>query len=242
MTTLVFTGCAKKPLQEKAIKEEYFDGEVMMTKNGAALPAGKLGMRLLGLGAQGEDVRTLQERLKLAGFVNLQFSPGVFDEITKKAVINYQKGENPYLKEILHWQPADALEPTGVVGLEFCRQIIRKTGFHAKLILYEIKLNDNLWTLAQKFKVPFRAIILLNNFNSANPVLKVSQKIFFIIHPDPNHEKIYSIQAGDSLEKIAEKNQISVPEIIEANCLFEGNALKAGEKIYLPAPAENPEF
>lgn len=234
-----FLGCGPaKNYSEKVVRKEYLDGEVKVTRNETEGPSGQLASRVLKEGMQGEDVSALQARLRLAGFVTYPFTPGVFDQFTKKAVIECQKGTAPYLKEILKSGPQLVMEPTGVAGPDFCRYLIRKTGYWAKLITYQVKPNDNLWLISHQYGLSLRALMILNNFEEKNPRLQIGQKIFIIIHPAPDQEKIYQILPGDTLASIAEKNNLAKEIIIQANCLSDNQVLKVGDYLYLPAKPE----
>ena len=77
-------------------------------------------MKNLKLGASGEDVRRLQERLKEFGFYDGEIT-GEFDEKTEESVISFQKSEGltpDGFVGIMTMHELDLLEPEPIGGDE----------------------------------------------------------------------------------------------------------------------------
>ncbi|WP_245684763.1 LysM peptidoglycan-binding domain-containing protein [Orenia metallireducens] len=111
---------------------------------------------------------------------------------------------------------------------------------------YQIKAGDTLYSLAQRFNTTVSAII------SANPEidpdnLQVGDKIFIPLqkeYPSCPEGNYYTIKAGDSFYAIADRFNISVDDLQEANPYVEPNNLKVGEVICIPLatpPVECPQ-
>jgi LysM repeat protein len=169
----------------------------------------------------------------MAGFTNYQFNQGIFDYLTRKALIEYQSGQNPFLKEVLGFSPSDKMEANGIADVGLCRHIIKKTGYYSKLLIYQINYGDTLSAISGRFKIGVKDLILLNNITKEG-FIKTGQKIFILIRPDSSLEKSYKIKAGESLEMIANRFQIPLDDLIKSNCLFISGTIKTGELLYIP--------
>ena len=110
---------------------------------------------------------------------------------------------------------------------------------------YIIKEGDTLYKLAQKFETTISALIGANpnidpNNLTVGDLLCIPLQERFPSCPEENY---YRIQAGDSLYKIAQKFNISVDDLKEANPLLEPPNLQIGEIICIPVatpPVECP--
>lgn len=123
-------------------------------------------------------------------------------------------------------------------------------------VRYQIKPNDNLLTIAKKYKTTLALLKEVNKLKSNNLhigqtlliptetstltkiVLNSEQRYFSSIHsklPEV-HITNYAIQHGDSLDSIARKFDVKVREIRFWNGLKEHTSLKPGTKLILWPP------
>ncbi|MDR0901668.1 MAG: LysM peptidoglycan-binding domain-containing protein [Opitutaceae bacterium] len=128
------------------------------------------------------------------------------------------------------YQPA---EVTGVVPLS----------------TYTVVSGDSLWKIARKKGVPEAEIRAANNLNSTS--LKVGQTLVIPAKPGalatagapgaaPAPATItYTVLAGDSLDRIARRNNTTAAKIRELNKLS-SNSITIGQRLTLPAPAPAP--
>lgn len=111
---------------------------------------------------------------------------------------------------------------------------------------YIIKEGDTLYKLAQKFETTIPALIGANpdidpnNLQIGDALCIPLQKEF----PSCPEENYYRIQFGDSLYKIAQRFNISIDDLKEANPRLDPQNLQIGEIICIPVavpPVECPE-
>ncbi len=118
------------------------------------------------------------------------------------------------------------------------------------LSTYTVVSGDSLWTIARKKGVSVGELKAANNLKSDS--LKVGQKLFIpakqpagaatasgaaaVEAAPPVATSTYTVAAGDSLDRIARRNNTTVAKIKELNNLG-SNALRIGQKLELPAPA-----
>ncbi len=143
-------------------------------------PAGgpaQLGARVLRKGMRGPDVAQLQERLTLAGFVRPGFTPGLFDEATEQAVLEYQRG-NAFLAEMYGFRglptPHKPYVDEGLV-----RQLQRVPTADKVLIWHTVEPKENLFRIATKFGVGPDAIKYLNGLDESGR-LRAGQALVII--------------------------------------------------------------
>ncbi|ADL12746.1 LysM peptidoglycan-binding domain-containing protein [Acetohalobium arabaticum] len=111
---------------------------------------------------------------------------------------------------------------------------------------YVIKAGDTLYELTQRFETTISALIGANpNIDPDN--LQVGQEICIPLQerfPSCPEGNFYSIQPGDTLYKIAQRFNISVDDLQEANPRLDSQNLNVGEIICIPLatpPVECPE-
>jgi len=101
---------------------------------------------------------------------------------------------------------------------------------------YQIRKGDTLYSLAQHFNTTVAAIISANpKIDSDN--LQVGDKIFIPLQRDyPSYPEgnYYTIKAGDSFYTIADRFNIAVADLQEANPYVDADNLKVGELICIP--------
>jgi LysM repeat protein len=235
---LLTGGCVlKNKTSVPVARQQYSDGDILVTKKAVPEQAGKFGARLLKVGMSGDDVKVLQNRLRLAGFLAGDYKDGVFDEETRRMVIEYQKGDTPYLREVLRRPPNYTLAPTGIVNQEFCRHIIQKTGFQARLESHKVRSGETLGAIASRYQLPVKNLALLNHLKPPY-FLKDGQTIKYIVHPGRDEEAFHLVTSDDTLLKIAQRYKVPVDRLVEANCLFGEGLLSPGEKLYVPLSAD----
>ena len=108
--------------------------------------------------------------------------------------------------------------------------------------VYQVEEGDNLWSIAQQFKVDLLVLITVNNLDPANPVIRVGDKL---IVPAPDTKlptttplptdirrgtKIsYTVQLGDSLLAIANQFNSTVDSIKKENKIENENQIFPGQ-------------
>jgi len=119
--------------------------------------------------------------------------------------------------------------------------------------VYEVIEGDNLFAIAEKFKVDLLVLIAINNLDSNNPVIRVGDKLTI---PGPNTQLPtaspiplslrrgtlidYIVQTGDTLAIIAEKFNSTVEEIVKQNDLTDPNNIFVGQKLVIPVNLVTP--
>lgn len=99
---------------------------------------------------------------------------------------------------------------------------------------YIVKSGDTLYSIARENGLTVQDIISLNNLPSTN--LKVGQRLRLKAGTSnnlTNSENIYTVVKGDSLYAIANRYNVSVQDIINANNL-KTTALSIGQKLIIP--------
>ena len=119
--------------------------------------------------------------------------------------------------------------------------------------VYEVLDGDNLFTIAEKFKVDLLVLIAINNLDPTNPIIRIGDKLT-IPGPDtklPTTSPIplsmrrgtlieYTVQAGDTLAIIADKFNSVVDDIVKENSLEDPNAIFVGQKLNIPVNLVTP--
>jgi spore germination protein len=104
--------------------------------------------------------------------------------------------------------------------------------------------GDNLFDIAQRFKVDLYVLIAVNNLDPNNPIIDIGDKLTI---PGPNTElptetplpenirpgtKIeYFVKPGETLAIIAERFNSTIESIVEENNLDNPNDIFAGQKL-----------
>ncbi len=106
-------------------------------------------------------------------------------------------------------------------------------------IYYTVKAGDTLWTIAQEYSVTLEGILAVNYLNDKD-VLSVGQKLEIPAIGGVNSKKMiqtveYSVVKGDSLWNIAEKFNVKMTDIINANQLQNVTQLSVGQKLNIPS-------
>ena len=100
--------------------------------------------------------------------------------------------------------------------------------------IYIVQKGDTLYSIAKNNKINIDELIKINNLNSN--ILSVGQELFI---PLSNEEiideeyDIYTVKKNDSLWKISQEYNITIPKLIELNNLSDLN-IKIGQKLLVP--------
>ncbi len=102
-----------------------------------------------------------------------------------------------------------------------------------QIITYTVQPNDNVWSIAQGFGLKAETVLWANASVERSPdLLSVGQKLVI----PPVDGIWYTVQKGDTVDKLAKTYQTSVEKIVtsELNNLQEPYTLVAGQQIMLP--------
>jgi murein DD-endopeptidase MepM/ murein hydrolase activator NlpD len=102
-----------------------------------------------------------------------------------------------------------------------------------EVITYTVQPNDNVWAIAQGFGLKAETVLWANPKVEQSPdLLSVGQGLFI----PPVDGIYYTIQKGDTIEKLAKTYETTVDKIVafKANNLQEPYALTPGQKLMLP--------
>ena len=102
-----------------------------------------------------------------------------------------------------------------------------------RIITYTVQANDNVWSIAQGFGLKAETVLWANSSVERSPdLLSVGQKLVI----PPVDGIWYTVQKGDTVDKLAKTYQTSVEKIVtfELNNLQEPYTLVAGQQIMLP--------
>ncbi len=125
--------------------------------------------------------------------------------------------------------------------------------------IYEVVQGDNLFDIAQRFKVDLYVLIAINNLDPNNPIIDIGDKLT-IPAPDtelptetPLPENIrpgtkieYYVKPGETLAIIAERFLSTIESIVKENNLDNPNDIFAGQKLIIvvrlvtPVPTSTP--
>ncbi len=101
------------------------------------------------------------------------------------------------------------------------------------IITYTVQPNDNVWAIAQGFGLQAETVVWANPALEKSPdLLRVGQVLTIL----PVDGIYYTVQAGDTVEKLAKKYETSVEKItsFELNGLQEPYVLVPGQQLVIP--------
>jgi murein DD-endopeptidase MepM/ murein hydrolase activator NlpD len=100
-----------------------------------------------------------------------------------------------------------------------------------EVITYTVQPNDNIWAIAQGFGLKAETVLWANPSVERSPdLLNVGQELII----PPVDGIYYTVEAGDTADKLAKTYQTSLDKIVSFNGLEEPYTLVAGQKIMLP--------
>ena len=98
---------------------------------------------------------------------------------------------------------------------------------------YVVKPGDTLYKIASLYGVSVSAIVAANNL--VNPNLIYPNQVLVIPASTPTTSTLrYTVQAGDTLYRIATKYGVSVSAIVAANNIADPNLIRPGQVLIIP--------
>ncbi len=99
--------------------------------------------------------------------------------------------------------------------------------------IYIVQPGDTIFTIADKFNVPYQRLIYDNNISATYNI--VNGQIIIITHPDVTH----IVQDGDSIQSIAMLYHITPLQLLQNNpFLFDRDYFNIGEELIISYPKE----
>lgn len=98
---------------------------------------------------------------------------------------------------------------------------------------YIVQAGDTLYKISSMFNISVQELMALNNLSSTN--LSIGQKLKVAKKDEENYsdKTVYTVVKGDTLYQIAQKYNVSVQDIIDANNLV-STSLSIGQKLLIP--------
>lgn len=103
--------------------------------------------------------------------------------------------------------------------------------------IYRVKAGDTLYTIARELKIPTKVLANINGLWNIN-VLQIHQGLY--IPYRYRYPQKYTVQAGDTLYKIANNFGIGIDEILIINNMNLYDILNTGQIIKIPALKKQP--
>jgi LysM repeat protein len=138
--------------------------------------------------------------------------------------------------------PTETITPTEVA-----------TATQSGPFIYQVQEGDNLWQIAENFKVDLLVLITVNNLDPANPTIRVGDKLIIpasdtkLPTPTPLPTNIgrgvkieYQVQLGDSLLSIAVQFNSTMDAIKRENKIENENQIYVGQKLIIPVNLVTP--
>lgn len=176
---------------------------IVFLMSSTALAAG-LGDRLLYWGTKGEDVKELQEKLRILGYqISLD---GIFGNQTSTAVRQFQQDEKLVV---------DGMVGTSTVN-KLNQKVTEKQGPAATTTTYVTQKGDSLWAISQKFNVSIDRIMQVNNMTST--LLYPGQSIIIPVNQTP--APVPDRHEAPEVSRSGETRSVRLVEWTEVNTLF----------------------
>lgn len=105
-----------------------------------------------------------------------------------------------------------------------------------RTVPYVIRPGDTLYRIAQRFNTSVPAIISANPFVNPNN-LRIGQRICvprLPVYPPCPEGNYYTVRPGDTLNAIAQRYNISLDDLIEANPYIDPNRISVGQVLCIP--------
>ena len=105
--------------------------------------------------------------------------------------------------------------------------------------LYIVQKNDTLYSIAKNNNITIDELIKANNLTNTN--LYIGQQLYIpTVGEDIEEEEydIYTVKKGDSLWKISQEYEITIPQLIDLNNLSDLN-IKVNQKLLVPKKDNN---
>ena len=104
---------------------------------------------------------------------------------------------------------------------------------------YVVQPGDNLGRIAESFCTTVQKLIVLNKLSSPN-MIYVGQELKVRSTETLTQPIIYTVQPSDTIFKIAQKNGLTITDIVKANKIHNPNILYKGQKIVIPFKQSQP--
>lgn len=148
------------------------------------------------------------------------------------------------------------LTPTGTASPSPTATMLPTGTPTPEVTTYIVRAGDTLSLIAGQFGVPVEAIMEANGLTDY--MIRVGQELLIPVEPEgpsgspgpgetpeaqatPQPEAVYVVQAGDSLSGIAERFNVSLDAIMEANNITDPDSLREGQELVIPAPVSSVE-
>jgi spore coat assembly protein SafA len=104
--------------------------------------------------------------------------------------------------------------------------------------VYTAQSGDTMWSIAKKFGISLDALLAVNPQITDADVIQLGQKIYIPLQSvSADYRMVYTVQAGDTLWKIAQKYGISAEALMKANPkLKHADQIYPGQTIQVPLP------
>ena len=127
-----------------------------------------------------------------------------------------------------------------------------------RMILYKVKQGESIERVAQKFNSTPGALLKLNNMKTTAPLIAGTKlKVYLPVNDEkvesPPKEKqtvrepssaksdIYTVKKGDTLEKIAKKNNVPIDVLMKKNKIKPGTPLFVNKRLMIAPPSVSEE-
>ncbi|NLG68204.1 MAG: LysM peptidoglycan-binding domain-containing protein [Firmicutes bacterium] len=165
-------------------------------------------------GDSGSDVRRLQAILKALGY-DIELT-GVFDEPTRRAVLDFQAQER--------------LVKDGVIGPATRQRL------EAAALWHTVARGETLWAVARTFGTTVELLMEVNDLSTS--AIREGQRLLVPVGGFGNWAgdwRGYTVRPGDTLSAIATRFHVSPSELARLNALRDPDSLRVGQRLKLPA-------
>ncbi|MFE8699326.1 LysM peptidoglycan-binding domain-containing protein [Cytobacillus sp. FJAT-54145] len=124
-----------------------------------------------------------------------------------------------------------------VGDVELVEEVLPPQDVLTNYVNHTVASGDTLWKIAQKYGVTVSGLVKLNSLDINQPlfigqVIKVSEKVEA---PQDAESNVHTVQAGDTLWKIAQKYNVRIDSIVKENNLDVTKPLYIGQTIKIPS-------
>lgn len=197
----------------RAVSSPATDAVARSPASTSTPPAAQTLQQVLRPGDSSSDVRRLQAILKSLGY-DIDVT-GVFDETTRKAVLDFQ-GQQGLTKD-------------GVVGPKTRQRL------EAAALWHTVGRGETLWGLARTFGTTVELLMEVNDL--ADPAIRAGQRLLVPVGGYGSWSGDwtgYTVKPGDTLSTIAARFHVSLSEFARLNRIGDPNRLRVGERLQLP--------
>lgn len=106
---------------------------------------------------------------------------------------------------------------------------------------YIVQPGDSLYSIARRFNTTIEAIVERNNISNPAFIYPGQILIIPVNNDEPSNGFVYIVQPGDSLYLIAQRYNVSLKELIQANRISPPYIIYPGQSLIIPGvPAPEP--